>query len=277
MPPADLDAAVAFLRAFARRRAARVVQVPDGFAVLDADYPMSYDHNKLIVTGGPAPAEILATADRVLGGAGLDHRQVVIDDDGHGMECAAAMRDAGYSHEINLVMFHTGEAGQRRARPALRVERVDAADLARSDEQEWRTRLPQADGETIRQLVRRRETLPRGADQVDFLAVRDSGSTVFSHADLYLDRETGIAQIEDLGTAPAYEGRGFAGAILADALRRATQAGCGRVFLIADAHDWPERWYRRLGFVPVGRVHVFTRWPERAARPKPANDAPARG
>jgi hypothetical protein len=39
------------------------------------------------------------------------------------------------------------------------------------------------------------------------------------------------------------------------------------VFLLTDSSDWPRRWYRRLGFSPVGSVYEFLKLPLGSPRP----------
>ncbi|MEV5890278.1 GNAT family N-acetyltransferase [Nonomuraea fuscirosea] len=56
----DLTRAVAFLHAFARRRAPVLRPVPGGFAVLDDRYPGSYDDNRLIIREAPDDNGLLA-------------------------------------------------------------------------------------------------------------------------------------------------------------------------------------------------------------------------
>jgi GNAT superfamily N-acetyltransferase len=58
---------------------------------------------------------------------------------------------------------------------------------------------------------------------------------------------------------PGHVGRGYARAIMAEGLRRATAARCDVLFVEADADDWPRHLYTRLGYVTIGRTHAFTR------------------
>jgi hypothetical protein len=39
----------------------------------------------------------------------------------------------------------------------------------------------------------------------------------------------------------------------------ASHEHCDLVFLLADAGDWPQTWYARRGFNPIGHSHAFTR------------------
>jgi GNAT superfamily N-acetyltransferase len=254
MDASGFDRAVAFLAGAARRQAARVVDVPGGFAVLNPDLAASYMHNKLVVTGPAAPADVVAAADAVLGGAGMGHRMVEVHYDDVDPRAFAS---AGYQPQPNVVMRHSGAAPDRAADPAVAVEAMDLETMIEDGRREWRDRYPDAADADIEQLARRRAAILRAADEVTFLGVRDAG-TVVARADLYLDR-SGVAQIESVLTDPEYQGRGLARALVLDGLRRARAAGAELVFLVADADDWPRRLYGRLGFVPVGRTHEFLR------------------
>ena len=78
----------------------------------------------------------------------------------------------------------------------------------------------------------------------------DNGDVV-SYADLYVDGRD--AQIEDVATLPEHRGRGHAKAVVTRASEEARRSGADFVFLVADAEDWPQELYRRLGFDIVGR------------------------
>ncbi|MGW3241553.1 GNAT family N-acetyltransferase [Streptomyces sp. NPDC001070] len=242
----------AFVAAFARRQAARTVDLPGGFAVLDDAYAYSHGNNHVVVDGAMDPEVLPALADEALGH--LKHRAITVLDDATGTACAAPLIRAGYHHSAELVMLHTGPVPD--GGPAAEVD-LDAfrAPLARR----WRGFLPEADDEVIRQLVDRREVRRRGADVVRFIGARTPEGDVVSWADLYIDPASGTAQIEDLITSEAHLGRGYADAVLSTALRQAVDAGCATRFLIADADDWPRHWYARRGFTAIGRFHSFGR------------------
>jgi ribosomal protein S18 acetylase RimI-like enzyme len=263
MDAARLARAFEFMESCARRQAGRVVAAPGGFAVLNDALAASYLNNKLILSprgeppgAGPGGGEqgALAAADRILGGAGLNHRLV----EAHREVDPLAFLRAGYQHAVNLVMCHGGGAGDRPADPAVRVEPIDVETMRETSRREWRERYPRATETSIGQLARRRVTLLRAAPQVVFLGVRERGAVV-SHADLYADPAARVAQIEDVKTDPRYTGRGLARAVLTDGLCRARELGCDLVFLVADANDWPRRLYARLGYEVVGRMHEFVR------------------
>ncbi|WP_441249743.1 GNAT family N-acetyltransferase [Kitasatospora sp. McL0602] len=253
MSTSQLSAVSSFLVEFARRQAAQVIEVPGGFAVSDEEFARSHEHNQLVIDGSVDPAELPGLAEETLGQ--LPYRRISVADDGLGLACAPVLAAAGYGQETVVVMTHTGPAPV-----AGRAEPVELAAVRPVLARQLRVWMPQAEPETVRQLVDRRAARLRGAEQVLFLAARDADGEVGSWADLYLDQGAGIAQIEDLVTADDRAGRGLARAVVTAGLARAAEAGCGLRFLLADAEGWPQHWYARLGFTTVGRMHVFTRW-----------------
>ncbi|WP_020018184.1 GNAT family N-acetyltransferase [Promicromonospora sukumoe] len=260
-PAADgdlLDRVRDFLRGFERRQAQRVVELPGGFAVLSPRSAASHDHNKLCFRDGVEAPEALRLADDVLGGAGLSHRLVVVDDDEVGATFAEPFRRAGYTHDVELIMVERGSGTAGELRRPVVVEPVTADDLADMERDGWRGALPDASPEAVEQLVGRRRARTGAADGVVFLAVRD-GAEVVARADLYLDPAVGLAQIEDVLTDEAHRNRGYAQALLGDATRRAHEAGCATRFLLAAADDWPQVLYGRLGYTVIGSRHLFSR------------------
>jgi len=256
MPATDLQRTTDFRMTFARRQAAIVREVPGGIAVLDPEYATSHEHNQLLIDGAPAPADLLAQADKTLGH--LAYRRITILDDATGTACAPALAAAGYDHDTELVMTHSGDT------PALvaLAESLTLAEMRPALTRQLCAWMPQAADEVIYHLTERRTARLRGADQVRFLAVRNDHGTIASWADLYLDPAQGIAQIEDVMTADGHTRRGYADTVIATALH--LTAGYGLVFLLADAGDWPRTWYARRGFTTIGRSHAFTR-PETVA------------
>ena len=71
-----------------------------------------------------------------------------------------------------------------------------------------------------------------------------------------------VAQIEDVGTLEEFRGKGVARNIVLRAVDEARAAGASLVFLFADANDWPQHLYGRLGFDVLGPSRLFTRFPE---------------
>lgn len=247
----DYARAAAFLSDFARKQAFELHEILGGIVVLDPRFPVSWEHNQVIVDGDPEPSGLPAVVEAALGH--LNHRQITILDETVGAACAPALIAAGYTHATELIMTHAGAVPNA----ATRAEVVDLADLSQAAHKQIRSWLPHLDEPTVRQLVERRSARVRGAEDVSFLAVRNEEGTIVSWADLYVDSGHAIGQIEEIITAEGYQRRGYADALLTTALERA--ADTTLFFLLADADDWPQTWYARRGFTAIGRFHKFSR------------------
>ena len=105
------------------------------------------------------------------------------------------------------------------------------------------------------QLGDRVQTVQRAADAT-YLAVR-AESRVIARADLSL--RGGTAQVEEVLADPGHRGQGHASTLVRHALHLAKRHGAEVVFLLADADDWPQQLYRRLGFTDTARTSQFAR------------------
>ncbi len=225
-----------------------------GYAVLQREFPHSHYHNRIVVTSAAPPADVLAAADEVLGGASLRHRYVSVDDDALGRRVASSFVAAGYEHEPIVTMIY---CGVEVTSPEHDVQEFSLEALRPAIIRQWRFALPDAPDNEIAQLTDRTALYSRGAE-LTLLAVHD-GNEIAGHAELYVDRTARIAQFESLVAHEGYGGRGYGTALVRDALRRAREAGCDLAFLTANRNEWPVDWYRRLGFVDAGQTHQFSK------------------
>lgn len=239
-----------------RRQAQRITESPYGFLVLDHEFAASFDHNRLILTDRVDAANAV---DELFDQAGVGHRLVGVDDDKLGESMTGLFVEAGYSHAVHLIMHRIGNPD--RISPAAGVDIVELSpgELVDRDRRTWRETLPEASDDVVRQLAERRATRTRAAEVVQFLGVRDATGHAIAHADLYMSPSSGVAQIEDVRTEPEHRNRGLARAIMTEAEHRAQLVGCGLIFLLAHADDWPWSLYHRLGYRTVGRSHEFLR------------------
>lgn len=131
---------------------------------------------------------------------------------------------------------------------------LDVEERAAVAEVGWQQGEPHQAAAVSRQLGERIRTVSRAAAPT-FLGIRDGTGAVVARADLYL--RDGVAQVEEVLTAPAHRGRGLGTRRVLAAGRRAVRAGAELVFLQADAHDWPQVLYRRLGYRDLARTASY--------------------
>ena len=68
-----------------------------------------------------------------------------------------------------------------------------------------------------------------------------------------------MATVEEVGTLIAHRGRGLARAVVLAAVAYAARWGADLIVVAADADDWPQLMYARLGFAAIGRQVTLTR------------------
>jgi hypothetical protein len=104
----DTKRITAFENRFALAQATNVIDLTWGLALLQADFPHSHYHNRILVTAEVSSAEVLAAADEVLGRAGVQHRYVSTEADTVGQALRADFEVAGYDHETIVAMVYSG-------------------------------------------------------------------------------------------------------------------------------------------------------------------------
>jgi len=259
--PAERARILAFERDLLARTTARTERFAFGTAYLDERFPLRYDSNLLWAEGpleGATAAELAAECERVLGGLGLEHRNLVVEDPLAGERLAPGLVALGYSWDRLVTMVHRRRPDRPAAHPAREVGVEEYISILR----EMLRREPYATSEeVVRQLSEHRRVFAAAGARFFVAFV---GEVAASRCELYLG--PGIAQIEDVATLPEHRGRGLARAVVLRALDAARAAGAELVFLNADDEDWPKELYRRLGFDELARWSAFDRhppWPER--------------
>lgn len=264
----DYDALRHWLAEQAWRRTPAGRRIGDFFsgvvAVLDHEFPKSHFNNRIISTAPIETAEqahaLIEAADAVLEQAGLEHR--LVSQLGHaGAAAIEAFEAAGYRTASNALMATSPSsllaaglfAGLSHG-PA--VEEVDESELSDYFWRAWREELPDADDETVRQLVERRCRIDRSTLAIR-LASRYPDGQIAGHADLLL--RDGYGEIDSVGVEMQAQRRGIGDALLMEAAEIAGRGGVETLLLLADTEDWPLEWYRRRSFQTVGTVWDFTR------------------
>jgi GNAT superfamily N-acetyltransferase len=191
----------------------------------------------------------MAFADRTHGIAGVTHRRVWVDDPAAGERLSPAFAAGGWEVQRLLVMVHHGEAEHD-------ADTLSVGEIPERLLRPLRDELSRAygyDEETRRQLLETQRQVAETLD-VSFFGVRSEGRIV-SGCELY--SRGGVAQIEDVVTAPAHRNKGYGRAVVRRAVEAARSGGHDLVFLLAEEDDWPKDLYHRLGFEPIARLHGF--------------------
>jgi GNAT superfamily N-acetyltransferase len=260
-----------------------------GRAFLSPSLPLVWDASYLVLErSGMAMAEVEALAEEVLGKAGFAHRTVVVVDEAEGERLAGeAEAVAGWSAERNRYMVWRGEPGEGASAGATSPGAVRSKASYPGKSANGPAGVRQVSAGAVEPLRRQlnAELTPDGEDdpaatveqlleygrrQGEAGAVRwfvapaegsDAATAGPAAACCLFNDGEGIGQVEDVATLEAARGRGLATAV-AGAARAASQAaGDTTTFITADAADWPQFFYEKLGFVPIGDLHILRRRP----------------
>ncbi|MGZ4131290.1 MAG: GNAT family N-acetyltransferase [Actinomycetota bacterium] len=252
----DLQRTIAFERAQLARVSTRMVPFAWGTAYLNDGYRARWDSNLLWVERPGAQADALAAeAERVLGGAGLAHREIRIDDDAFGDAIEGDLRRSGYGADRLVVMALRRAPDHRPENDRVPAEEVELSVLRPALETVLRREPYGESEEVVRMLADFRGELARHAGARFFCARVDA--EIASMCELYVDGA--IAQVEDVNTLEEFRNRGLARAVVRTAVDEARRGGAELVFLHALDADWPKHLYGTLGFDPIGHVWSFVR------------------
>lgn len=245
---------LAFERDLLARTTTRTEPFRWGTAYLDHRLPLRWDSNLLWAEGaldGVGADELAEEADRILGGAGLTHRNILVDDVAPSRRLASRFVALGYAWDRLLTMVLRREPDRP---PAASVEEVDVETFVPIVAEATRPEPYATSEEVVDQLAGHRRVL--AAVGARFFVAYAEGMPA-SRCELYLG--DGVAQVEDVGTLEPYRGRGLARAVVLRAVEEARLAGCDLIFLHADEEDWPKQLYAKLGFEPFARWSAFDR------------------
>jgi GNAT superfamily N-acetyltransferase len=258
----DRDALLAFELALDEKVYDEVRAESWGRLFLTPSLPLIWDASWAgIEQTGLSVDEVVAIADAALAGAGLAHRTVCVLDEADGRRLGEAVeaepaRWPGWEVERTRYMVWRGDDPGT----VEGVREVGLEEIA-----ELRGRLIG-------------ESMPKGIDQfeatVDQLLalegrygeaggdrwfVAPAASEPLAACRLF--RQGRIGQVEDVATREDARERGFAKAIVLAAVATSQAEGDTTIFLVADAADWPQLLYGRLGFESIGDLTVLRRRP----------------
>ena len=261
----ELARALAFERWAVERTSTRIEPWAFGTAFFHDEFPKRYDANFVSVERPieDVPFDAVATeADRAH--AGLTHRKIEIDDDAGGSRATARLAELGYAADRTVVM--TLRRNPDRPGDVGRVEELSFEEIRpHLVELNRRERWGSEPG-VAEMLADFRKVLADGIGARFFAARAPDSSTIASSCELYV--HGGASQVESVDTLQEHRGLGLARACVLRAAVEGRAAGARDVFIWADANDWPQQLYARLGFDPIGHVWSFLKEP-----PKPAGES----
>lgn len=250
----QLEQALAFMRRTSFESAARRAAIRFGTLVSDPDRPAVWDRNFALLDDLPAEFEAAAVAGEIeRAQEGLAHRRALVHDEAAALCLAPGFRALGWQVGRYLVMT----LGSEPAAGAHEVSEVTSAELESSLRAFIREEDEPGSEDVARQILSMGDPLRQIVD-VRLFAHREAGAPV-SWCELYSDGVSG--QVENVATLRHSRSRGYASAVVAAAARASVAAGHELTFLTVQELDGPRALYERLGFVAVGREHVFFRPP----------------
>ncbi len=256
----DRDALLEFELALDAEVCDEVHQESWGRLFLTASTPLIWDANWVgIEATGLSIEQVVAIADDALGGEGLGHRTIALLDEADGrrlgeeIEAAAARWPRWEVERTRYMLWRGGEVGPTAAREARlkQIEPLRRAIIAES--------MPPDGGgpAAADQLFEQDRRYGLAGGDRWFVAPADGEH----RSACRLLRRDGIGQVEEVGTLTPARERGYAKAIVTAAVAASQAAGDRAIFLTAEAADWPQLLYARMGFETVGDLTVLRRRP----------------
>jgi ribosomal protein S18 acetylase RimI-like enzyme len=233
---------------------------PWGRLFLTPSAPLIWDASWVgIEAAGLSVDQIVAIADDALGGENIGHRTICLLDQADGrrvgeeVEREAAKWPRWEVERTRYMLWRGGEVSPAQARE---VRLAEIADLRRALIEES---MPAGGGgaEAAAQLLELDRRYGEAGGDRWFVAPAEGEPMSACR----LLRGGGIGQVEEVGTLTPARERGYAKAIVLAAVAAAQAAGDTTIFLTAEAADWPQLFYARLGFETVGEITVLRRRP----------------
>jgi hypothetical protein len=230
-----------------------------GASFLCPSTPLIWDNSWIAIErSGLSAEEAIALGDRVLGGAGFEHRTIVLCDEADGKRLSPEFEEMP-GWEVELGRYMVWRAGSDR-RGTTEVRETSLAEILPLRRQLSRESMPPGVEhleETVEQLLELERRYGEAGGDRWFVADCPDGPA----AACRLLSGAGLQQVEDVATLETARERGLAQAVVLAALAEARAAAPELIFLVADGADWPQLMYAKLGFEPVGDLHVLRRKP----------------
>jgi ribosomal protein S18 acetylase RimI-like enzyme len=248
----EFERAFALMDRIDERTAERLEPTPFGPVVVHARLDRVHDLNFLRAEepGDATAEELAAEAERVQAAAGIAHRRVNLRDEPQRERLEPEFVRLGWRPETFVLMVQRDEPDRPSEHKVREVTEPEVRPL-------WAEAIrnePHGKDETLVPQILEHLRAMSEAMPTRLFAAETDGKLV-AHTALY--SEDGVGQVENVVTLPAYRGRGLARALVLHAVAESQAAGNDLTFLVADAEDWPQRLYEKLGFETVGRYARF--------------------
>ncbi len=250
----EFERAFAFQDRIEERTAERLEPTPYGPVVMHSLLNRVHDLNFLRAEkpGDATAEELAAEAERVQGAAGIGHRRVNIRGEEQRERLEPQFVRLGWEPQ-HFVLMVQRRGPDRTAEQEVRE--VDEPTLRPLWAEAIRSEPHGQDETLVQQILEHRRDVGRAISTRLFAAEADG--KLVAHTELY--SEDGVGQVENVYTLAEYRGRGLARSLVLRGVADSHAAGNDLTFLVADADDWPQRLYERLGFETVGRYARFLR------------------
>jgi ribosomal protein S18 acetylase RimI-like enzyme len=248
----EFERAFAFMDRIDERTAERLEPTPYGPVVVHTHLNRVHDLNFLRAEnpGDATATELAAEAERVQGAAGIGHRRVNVRGDEQRERFAPQFVRLGWEPQRFVVMVQ--RRGPDRP-PEHEVREVDEPTLRPLWAEGIRNQPHGKDERLVQQILEHRRAVCEAMPTRLFAAEADG--KLVAHTELY--SENGVGQVENVVTLPDYRNRGLARTLVLRAVAESHAAGNDLTFLVADAGDWPQQLYEKLGFETIGRYARF--------------------
>ena len=184
---------------------------------------------------------------------------MVFDDDRAGEAVAAQL--PGWERTRTCFMIFAEDPAAVTADPRARL--ISEHEMQALQLEGLRELAPEVDARSglVARLAATQHAL-RGTTPARCFGAGEPDEPLAAMCTLFLDGDVNgrrVATVEEVGTLERRRGRGLARAVVLAAVAHAGRWGADLIVVPADADDWPQLMYARLGCAPVGRQVALTR------------------
>jgi predicted N-acetyltransferase YhbS len=254
---------LAFDRTVALRAASDQIEIPEGWVARCPELPRVFSLNLVLLRAAPPDGAALAQlVDHWLGG--YEHRSVRIEDAEGAERLSPALTNRGWERQRTLMMVLDPDAPARPADPRVRQITEAEMDTVTLAEFETTDYPPDRHPGVAAMLVAAQRAMRASTTALRFGAGEDGG--LQSLCTLFMDEAPDghrMAMVDAVSTLTSHRERGLAGGVVSAAISAAREWGANTIMVPADADDWPQLMYAKLGFSAVGQHAGFLRRPPR--------------